>query len=344
MLRTLIQAHLARLLAAVALSLAAGFVHAVEAVKIRASLDGSPSHVRTKIVQGYLEAVKERSEGQFDFVLYHSAQLYRDRDVPRALRQGSVDIGFPVTPLLGGIERNMGIFELPMFYGVPAEVVHRVTDGEVGQMLDDSLEQKLGVKVFGKWLDMGFVYTMSATKPIRSGADMAGLKIRVAGAGATQFARMKYFKATPNQTAWPDVPLALSQGAFDALLTTSESAASAKLWEAGVKYAFEDNQQFVLYVPMVSKMFWEKLTPSQQRLLTDIWAERLPAARKMAADAQAAARAALAANGVNFHVPAASELASVRAGLLGTQDAVVKEMNFDPELVNKAAAALQSGR
>ena len=61
----------------------------------------------------------------------------------------------------------------------------------------------------------------------------------------------QYRNATPNVTAWPDVPLALSQGTFDGLSSTDESLASAKLWESGVKYGFEDHEFVGFYVPMM---------------------------------------------------------------------------------------------
>ncbi|MBS0550678.1 MAG: nicotinate-nucleotide--dimethylbenzimidazole phosphoribosyltransferase, partial [Proteobacteria bacterium] len=56
-----------------------------------------------------------------------------------------------------------------------------------------------------------------------------------------------------NTTAWPNVPLALSQGTFDAFVSTDESCNSAKLWEAGVKYSYADHQFMGQYIPMMSK-------------------------------------------------------------------------------------------
>ena len=62
------------------------------------------------------------------------------------------------------------------------------------------------------------------------------MKIRNSG-GAGQAWRARFVGAIPNTTAWPNVPLALSQGTFDGLVSSNESLVSAKLWESGVKYA-----------------------------------------------------------------------------------------------------------
>jgi TRAP-type transport system periplasmic protein len=51
-----------------------------------------------------------------------------------------------------------------------------------------------------------------------------------------QSRRTRFFGALPNVSAWPNVPLALSQGTFDGLITTNESIASVKLCEAGVRF------------------------------------------------------------------------------------------------------------
>jgi TRAP-type transport system periplasmic protein len=71
-------------------------------------------------------------------------------------------------------------------------------------------------------------------------------------------------------TAWPDVPLALSQGTFDGLSSTDESLASAKLWESGVKYGFADREFVGFYVAMISESFYKKLPPDLQTPVIDL--------------------------------------------------------------------------
>ena len=42
----------------------------------------------------------------------------------------------------------------------------------------------------------------------------------------------------PNTTPWPNVPLALSQGTFDGLMTLERKLVSAKLWDSGMKMRY----------------------------------------------------------------------------------------------------------
>ncbi len=77
------------------------------------------------------------------------------------------------------------------------------------------------------------------------------MKIRSPGGAGISW-RISFFGGIANTTAWPNVPLALSQGTFDGFVSTNESCATAKLWEAGVKYSYQDHQYVGQYMPMIS--------------------------------------------------------------------------------------------
>lgn len=309
--------------------------------KLRASVDTSATHGRTIAVADYLKQLQDASGGRIETELFHSGQLFRDRDVVKALRQGSVEMAVPGTWVLTGFVPDTDVFQLPVFFGQPAPVVYAAVDGKIGQMIDAQLESKLGVKLLGPWLPLGYQNTYSTTKPITSFEDLTGMKIRNSG-GAGQAARAKFFNALPNMTAWPDVPLALSQGTFDGLSSTDESLASAKLWESGVKYGFEDHEFIGFYVPMISETFWNKLPADLQKTATDLWNQKIGSYRKKMEDAQADARRMLEQNGIKFVSPSPEKLAEVRQKMMPTQDAIAKDLRITPALQKQVASDLQA--
>lgn len=309
-------------------------------LKLRASVDTSATHGRTIAVADYLKKLQAASGGRIETELFHSGQLFRDRDVAKALRQGSIEMAIPGTWVLTGFVPDTDVFQLPIFYGQPSDVVHRTIDGQVGQAINKELEEKLGVKVLGSWLDLGYQNVYSTSKPLNDFSDMAGMKIRNSG-GAGQFARAKFFNAQPNMTAWPDVPLALSQGTFDALSSTNESLASAKLWESGVKYGFEDHSFMGEYIPLISETFWKKLPPDLQKLVVDVWRDNIGTYRKNMEDAQIEARHILDQHGVKFVDPSAEQLAEVRKKMLPLQDGIAKELRITPSLVTQVMSELR---
>jgi TRAP-type C4-dicarboxylate transport system substrate-binding protein len=327
--------------AAVALTSLISFSATAQApLKLRASVDTSVTHGRTIAVADYLKKLQAASGGRIETELFHSGQLFRDRDVAKALRQGGVEMAVPGTWVLTGFVPDADVFQLPIFYGQPADVVHRAIDGPVGLAINKQLEEKLGVRVLGPWLDLGYQNVYSTSKPLNDFGDMAGMKLRNSG-GAGQFARAKFFNAQPNMTAWPDVPLALSQGTFDGLSSTNESLASAKLWESGVKYGFEDHSFMGEYIPLISETFWKKLPPDLQKLMIEVWRDNIGTYRNNMEDAQKEARHVLDQHGVKFVDPSPEQLADVRKKMLPLQDDIAKELRITPSLVTQVMSEIR---
>ncbi|HEY1412590.1 MAG TPA: TRAP transporter substrate-binding protein DctP, partial [Rhodopila sp.] len=218
-------------------SLAAPFIRTAKAdpIKLRVSVDTTPSHGRTISIADFLKKLEAASQGAIAPQLFDSGQLFPDRDVIKALVLGQVEMAAPGTWLVSAYVPEADMAQLPLFYGQPVDVTHRAIDGIPGDMVNEQVSKKLRVKIPGRWIDLGFTNWYSTRKPLQTLADLKGLKIRNSG-GFAQPWRARFFGAVPNMTAWPDVPLALSQGTFDALQSTDESCASAKLWDAGLHY------------------------------------------------------------------------------------------------------------
>jgi C4-dicarboxylate-binding protein DctP len=330
--RTLLGGVAASTLAAPAL------VRAQEPLKMRLSLDTSAAHTRTMQMTDFAKELEKVASGKIKVEVFHSAQLFRDRDVGKALRQGGAEMGVPGPWNLTGIEANLDITQSPGFYGRSATEIYKVIDGDIGRALNGMLEKKLGVHILGKWLDLGASHTFSTSKPLNGPDDLKGLKIRTSG-GAGQMVRVKFFEGVPNFTAWPDVPLALSQGTFDALFTTNESVKSAKLWDSGVKFGLQDQQFFAQYIPMVSEAFWQKLGPDLQKMVSGMWASKIDGWRKDMAVSQAESVDIMKKAGITIVVPTPAVLETTRKRLM-TEDAVTEELKLDPARVGQANAAL----
>ena len=313
-----------------------------EPLRLRCSLDTAPSHLRNVSIRDYLGKVEAASGGKIKTEMFESGQLYPDLEVGKALIQGQVEMAVPGSWTITGIVSDADCFQLPVLYGQPIDLIHRVIDGKPGQYLNTQIQQKLRSHVVGPYLDLGFQNWYSANKPLASLDDLKGMKIRNSG-GAGQAWRARFLGAIPNTTAWPNVPLALSQGTFDGLVSSNESLVSAKLWDSGVKYALEDHQFTAEYIPLMSQVFWDKLSPDLQKMMTDIWAQNIPAYRANMAAAQTKARATLEEHGVKFSEPTAEQNAAERKLMMVEQDQVAKDIKISPEMVKLIMAEVSSG-
>jgi TRAP-type C4-dicarboxylate transport system substrate-binding protein len=309
--------------------------------RLRISLETNPNHQRNRNVERFVAELQARAGERIRAEIFPSAQLYRDRDLPRALRQGSVEMGIPGPWHIDGIVPDTAITALPMFYGVEPDVVYRLVDGRFGQTLNRHMEERLRVKVLGRYFDLGYNHFYGVGRPITRYEDLAGLKIRSPG-GSANAARIRILGGNAVLIPWPDLPLAMNQRVIDGLITTHESAYTAKLWDAGMTSAFEDRQYFAQYIPMVSQQFWNRLSPELRQAMTDAWEAVVDGQRREAAEAQAKAREVLIANRVQITEPPAEAIAAARRRLMAAQEEIIADMKLDRGLVEVAAEELRA--
>ena len=188
-------------------------------------------------------------------------------------------------------------------------------------------------------MDLGPGHTYSIGKEIQTAADMKDLKIRVPG-GAGNNIRYEVLGAKPVKIAWPDVPQALQRSTVDGLFTTYESVRSAKLWDSGVKFAYQNNQNFLQYVPCISGKAWKSYPKEIQDLIIQVWEEKIDKIRDTADARQQSAKEDGIKNGIKVNVPTKEDIDASRQKLMAKQNDIVKELKIDPELVKVIVGTL----
>jgi TRAP-type transport system periplasmic protein len=316
-------------------------LRAAEPIKYRVSLDTAPSHPRNVAMVDFVAKVLKESKGEIVGEVFHSGQLFADLNVSKALLQGQVEMAAPGAWTLTGLVPDCDMVQLPYFYGQKTEVTYKATDGKAGEFVNKELETKLKTRVLGPWIDLGYQNWYSTKTPLDSFASFKGLKIRSPGGAGISW-RIKFANGIANTTAWPNVPLALSQGTFDALVSTDESCNSAKLWEAGLKYSYSDHQFMSQYIPMMSQAFAAKLQQAQVTMMLDLWKANIADYRKGSAAAQSNARNVLEKNGVKFHDVGADEAAAIRKGMMADIQTLIKDSKLSPEVVSLCKEAAGS--
>ncbi len=307
--------------------------------EFKISLDTVPNHPRNMGMVVFIEELEKKSGGKLKPKYYHSAQLYKDAHVTKALRTGTVEMAVPGNWLIEGFDTNTSIIMLPMFFGQPAKITEGLIDGEVGKAVNQSLEKKVGVKALGRWFELGYDQTWTRNKKVTKMEDLKGLKIRHSG-GSTPEGRLNALGASAVFIAWPDVPMALVQGTVDGICSTTKSVEGAKLYEAGIKYGAMTRNWSGYYVPMVSLKFWNSLPPDLQKIFTEVWNDVAPRQRQIARKEQTDAQKLMEGKGVEFYEPSDEELAKWRKHILPVQDEMSKGLKHDPALVNLAKKAL----
>ena len=308
---------------------------------LRCSLETAPSHTRNGVIRDYLGRIETAAGGKIKTQLFESGQLFPDLQVGKALLQGQVEMAAPGSWSLTGIVPDADFFQLPMLYGRPIDLLRHVVDGKPGQLLAKGIEQQLNSHVIGPWLDLGFFNWYSTSKPLNSYGDLKGLKIRNNG-GAGQAWRTQFMGAIPNTTPLPNVPLGLSQGTFDGLITTHETVVSGQFWESGIRHAFEDHQFIGEYIPIVSLAFWQKLSPDLRQLFTDLWQQNISDYRAEMAAALSRASELVQAHGIKIVVPSPDDLVAARREMMASQEQVARLSKISSEMLAAVSADLST--
>jgi TRAP-type C4-dicarboxylate transport system substrate-binding protein len=313
-----------------------------EPLALRCSLETAPAHTRNAVIRDFLAGVEKAGGGRIRTKLFESGQLFPDLQVGKALLQGQIEMAVPGTFALTGLVPDADFIQLPALYGRSIDLVHNVVDGRAGKLLGFQIEERLGAHVIGPWLDLGFFNWYSTSKVLGGFDDLKGLKIRNNG-GAGQAWRTQFMGAIPNTTPLPAVPLALSQGTFDGIITSFETIASGQFWESGIRHALEDHQFVGEYVPIMSLAFWQKLPVDLQLSISELWATKIAAYRADMAAAQARARDTVQAHGITIVVPSADELAAKREAMMAHQEHVAKLSRISTEMVAIVTTDVISG-
>ena len=237
-------------------------------MELRCSLDTAPSHPRNVAFRDFLGKIEEASGGQIKTKLFESGALFPDLQVLKALVQGQVEMACPGTWTITGFVADADFSQLPAFYGRPIEMVHKAADGAGGKFVNAEITSKLHVQVLGPWFDLGFNEWYSTRKPLNSLADLKGMKLRSPGGVLNSF-RIRFFGGIPNVTAWPDVPLAMSQGTFDGLISSNESVNSSKLFDSGLRHSLAGQPGHGPLRADGQPAFWQKVGPKLQETMVE---------------------------------------------------------------------------
>lgn len=310
-------------------------VASAQEFQLSVSLESPSGHVRNQTFQRYAERVAEASNGRVEITVFGSASQYSGAEVPAALAQGAIDMGAPLYLHLGRFVPESQFADLPMAYGANEDEIYNVIDGEFGEALHQEIEDTLGIVVLGRPFGVGHAVVYTTNTPIRSTADMEGLKLRVPG-GAANVERFNVFGANPVSIPWPDAPQSLQRGTVDGTLSTDEPVRSVSLWDSGLSYVFVDGQSYFMYVPLISGQAWSGLPEDVQSILVDTWEDLIDEARMTATERWNTARQINAENGIEVITPDPADLEQMRARLMDIQPELIETLGMDPDMIGLA--------
>jgi len=245
---------------AAGLACAAGGAAAQE-FKIRYASPSAASDPSQAQIVWFAEEMEKRTNGRVKFELFLGNALVKDQDVLNAVRDGLVEMAKIYTVSYPGQLPLFNIGNLPFTHGAP--YVSMMTMHALREQFPEFVQEtdRLKVEVLGV-LSTGGTQLVSK-KPLRTLADLKGMKIRARGVQALAITAAS---ATPLSTPWNDVYEALSKGVVEASTNYIMAVGPIRHNEVSDYFVYVDLGQAV-QAEIVNKDYWNALPADIKELM-----------------------------------------------------------------------------
>jgi TRAP-type transport system periplasmic protein len=258
-------------------------------------------------VKRFGELLAAKSGGKLKVQEFPASQLGNEMQQQSALQGGVQEMSAPATTSLAGIVKEFGLVDFPFSVANFAQA-DALLDGPLGQALIAKLPEK-GLVALGYW-DLGFRNVTNSKRPIARAEDLEGLKLRVIP-NPVFLDTFRAFKANPVPMPFAELYGALESKAVDGQENPFSVILSNKFFEVN-KFVSATNHVYAANIILVSKRFWDRLSPAEQRMMNEAANEARPYQREASRSAAQKAVAELQAKGMQFNEVAAAEQARMR--------------------------------
>ncbi|POA97319.1 C4-dicarboxylate ABC transporter [Chromobacterium sinusclupearum] len=315
-----------------------GAAQAAGEIVIKFSHVVAPDTPKGKAAEYFKKLAEQRTHGRVKVQVYPNSQLYKDKEELEALQLGAVQMLAPSLAKFGPLGvKEFEVFDLPYVFD-NYDQVNKVMHGPIGKQLLGKLEGK-GIKGLAYW-DNGFK-NFSANKPIKSPADLKGMKIRIQSSKVLE-EEMRTLGALPQVMAFSEVYQALQTGVVDGTELEASNLYTSKSYEVQKNLTLTQHG-FLGYALIVNKKFWDGLPADVRTQLDSAVQDATVYANQIAKQENEKAVAAIKASGkTQVYTPTPQEREAFKKALLPVHQkmaarigpellkAIYKETGFNP--------------
>jgi tripartite ATP-independent transporter DctP family solute receptor len=299
-----------------------------ETIKVKMTHTGTEltlAHQAFLAIKDYME---KNSNGVFEVTIYPNGQLGNDAQIVEAVQEGDVEMMFTNTGNLLSFVPDLGVFAVPFVF--PShEVAYKVLDGEFGKEMLDIMEKKGSMVGLG-YLEAVAYRDLSSSRPVRTPADLSGIKIRVM-TNPIHIAIWERLGAQPTAISFAELYTALQQGTVDAQENPLELFISQRFYEVQ-KYVTLTHHIFTTGMLAANPAWFNGLSPELQQVVRGAAMEGTLLQRRRAAEDYDGYLKTLAENGITVTSLSEEEhrlwkeradpVVSMIAGEVGGQDII----------------------
>jgi|TARA_A200000159_G_scaffold85642_1_gene79181 tripartite ATP-independent transporter DctP family solute receptor len=210
------------------------------------------------------ELVEAGSGGEIDVQIFPSSQMGPDREMIEGVQTGVLEMAIPPSSFFAGWDPAFAVIELPYMYA-SKDIAFDVLDGSAGDGMLSRVENQ-GLVGLG-WLELGVRNVTNNVRPVATPEDLEGVKLRTMKVPA-HVATFETLGANPTPMNFGEVYSALQQGVIDGQENPLAIITSQRFYEVQ-KYLSTTGHVFAVYMPVISKPFFDSLSAEHQNLVKD---------------------------------------------------------------------------
>jgi tripartite ATP-independent transporter DctP family solute receptor len=288
-----------------------GFLLTASAVEIKLGhVDPADVCISKKGAAGatFKGLVEGATGGNMIVKVFPASQLGNERELIEGTKIGTIQMSF-VSGAIAGFYKEAQVLDIPYLFS-SGPVAWKVMDGPFGQEMAADILQKTGMRVLA-YGETGFRNFTNSSRPIKSPADMKGLKIRVMET-PVYVNMVKALGAAPTPIAWSEVYTALQQKVVDGQENPVATIMQAKLYEVQ-KYLTLDGHSYGVDFFLINDKFYRSLPQETQQIIKTSAVTSALVGRGIQTLNSATGISELQAKGMEVYAPNKAEAAQFKA-------------------------------
>jgi tripartite ATP-independent transporter DctP family solute receptor len=278
-------------------ALAAALAFCAHAQTLKASDTHPPGYPTVVAVENMGKKLEAATQGRIKLQMFASGVLGSEKEVVEQVQLGAIQIARISLGVVGPVVPDVDVFNMPFIFRDEAHM-RKVIDGPIGAELLEKITASPAKLVALGWMDGGS-RSLYTKKPVRSPADLKGVKVRMMG-NPLFVDTMNAMGGNGISMAYGEVFSALQTGVVDGAENNPPSMFTSNHFTTGAKYYAQTNHLIIPEIFVMSKSTWDKLSPADQALVKKVSREAQLEQRTLWDKSVADYSAKLKAAGVEF--------------------------------------------
>jgi len=272
----------------------------------------------------FKDLVESMSDGEIEVTIYPAGQLGNMREMVESTQMGSTQIVHCFTSVGTIFSPSLLVVQIPFIFPTAAYAWHAL-DGPWGKDLADQFLKDSGLRVISWGEGFGFRVIWNNKRPIKSPADLKGVKIRVPESKGL-LALFKALGASPVTITWTELYTAMQTGAVDGCEPELGGGIQIKLEET-TKFVTTTNHSYNIHAMFMNEKWFQQQTPKHKRIIIEAGRIATIASRGMSQNFAGHAVGKCLAKGIKIYTPTPDEMDQfVKIGQPAYLEAVKKEV------------------